>query len=478
MKLSTNQLKGIVDTLPIGFYCGRQIPVELDEKITMSCYMPVQDCIKISVEQLSLGLEMCDNMDEATTVIRGNFYHELSHAILTPKEMKPTDAINIMEDERIERICKNTYYGVDFKSNVLKLNGGEESFKEPPRSAQEAFYRLVRFGIGDKKFLNRVDNIIHKYSHLSRNSDLHAYNSYVQDIRKLYYDFTGEYDQEREEQMYGEGEEASELTEEEKEALREATGRAYKPDKGEEKGFPSLKRVAERALAITFNQEFHQKAEMLFNNYRKKNSKGGSLNGYSGVMNPRTTGREDFRFFERPSPLRGGNPYGTLHLNLYIDTSGSFCGNDDATNAILRSLAAIERKNPNFSFDVVTTGPDEILLDHNSRYIDSCGGNHLSKKIHTLFRKLQTPQTGNYNIILFDGDAYSNDCSQTSDWYSTSENGKGFSAFANNTCTIITDPSNRKYIERYCPNTHTIYTTNYVKELYENVLKALQRALI
>jgi hypothetical protein len=163
---------------------------------------------------------------------------------------------------------------------------------------------------------------------------------------------------------------------------------------------------------------------------------------------------------------------------LFIDTSGSFCGNDNATNAILYSLSLIERKNPNFSFDVVTMGPDEIILDKKARYIDSCGGNHLSKKIHRIYRKLQLPQTGNYNIVLFDGDAYSNDCRKNSDWYGDAELGKGFSAFANNSCTIISDSQNKEYIERYCPNTHTIYTRNYVKELNENVLKALQRALI
>ena len=86
MKLTTNQLKGIVDTLPVGFYCGRQIPVELSEKEMMSSYNPIHDTIMISVLQLSVGIEGCENMAEATSLIRSNFYHELSHAILTPKE--------------------------------------------------------------------------------------------------------------------------------------------------------------------------------------------------------------------------------------------------------------------------------------------------------------------------------------------------------------------------------------------------------
>lgn len=477
MKLTTNQLKGIVDTLPVGFYCGRQIPVELTEKDMASSYNPIQDCITISASQLSTGLDMCENMKEANSLIRSNFYHELSHAILTPKEMVPTDAVNIFEDERIERLCKDSYYGVDFEAAKLKINGGEDVLKNPPANAHEAFYRLVRFGMGDKKYLDKVEDILRKYSRMDRNARSSVYNAYKEEIQELFHDYTGEYDQEKEESMYP----SSDGDGEEKDGKEEGEGetRVYHPGHGEKIGSPiSIKKIAEQVLGIRLNLDFHKKAEQLFENYRKKNNKGGSLSGYSGVLNPRTAGREDYRFFERPSPIRGGNPYGTLHLNLFIDTSGSFCGNDNATNEILHSLSLIERKNPNFSFDVVTMGEDEILLDKKARYIDSSGGNHLSKKIHRIYRKLQLPQTGNYNIILFDGDAYSNDCHTTSDWYGRGEYGKGFSAFANNSCTIITDEQNRKYIDRYCANTHTIYTRLYVKELYENVLKALQRALI
>ena len=474
VKLSLNQIKGIVDTLPVGFYCGRQVPVELSEKQEMSSYSPQQDAIIISANQVSIGLEHCDTMEEATTIIRSNFYHELSHAILTPKTLKPSIAVNIVEDERIERLCKDSYYGVNFEESLLKINGGEEALKLPPTSPQEAFYRLVRFGIGDKKFVDKVNKLLNKYKSLHRNSSC-GVSSYEEEIKRLYHEFTGEYDQEKEEQAYGEGEGAGS----EKDGEDAVEGRAYGPGKGKESlHAASIRSIAEQILTANYNAEFHQKAEMLFNNYKKKNSRGGSISGYSGTMNTRSTGREDYRYFERPSPMRGGNPYGSLHLNLFIDTSGSFCGNDDATNEILHSLMLIERKNPNFSFDVVTTGEDEILLDRKARYIDSGGGNHLSKKIYRLFRQLQKPQVGNYNIILFDGDAYSNDCCETKDWYSRSEDGKGFGAFANNSCTIITDSSNKKYIQKYCANTHTIYTKNYVKELSENVLKALQRALI
>lgn len=475
MKLSMGQLKGIVDTLPVGFYCGRKIPVELSEKEMASSYNPTHDTITISAKQISHGLDLCKDIEEATSLIRSNFYHELSHAILTPQEMTPTDAVNIFEDERIERVCKDSYYGVDFEESFLKICGGEEALKGAPTCAQEAFMRLVRFHMGEKKYLDKVENILRKYAGMNRLTESSIFSQYKQEIQELYEEYTGEYDQEKEEQKYQKapGEGSGEGDDEE-----ETGDCSYKPGKGEGIGGLAIRDIAKKALIQNFNLNFHKQVEQLFENYRKKNNKGGSLTGYSGVLNPRITGREDYRFFERPSPLRGGNPYGTLHLNLFIDTSGSFSYNDKATNAILHSLALIERKNPNFSFDVITMGPDEIVLDKKNKYIQSGGGNHLSKKIHRIYRRLQLPQTGNYNIVLFDGDAYSNDCSRNADWYSDAERGKGFTAFANNSCTIISDYQNERYIKKYCPNTHTIITDNYVKELYENVLKALQKALI
>ena len=127
---------------------------------------------------------------------------------------------------------------------------------------------------------------------------------------------------------------------------------------------------------------------------------------------------------------------------------------------------------------MVTVGPREVILPKENRYIESSGGNHISKKIYDIYRKLQLPQTYNYNIIMFDGDAYSNDVSRSefgADWISTK--GEGFKAFAHNNCTIISDPYNQKYIDEFCPSTRTIYTKDFVKTFTKNILDILQIAL-
>jgi hypothetical protein len=234
----------------------------------------------------------------------------------------------------------------------------------------------------------------------------------------------------------------------------------------------------QEVIDADFNYDLHKGLELLFTNFRKKNSKGSSTAGHSGVLNVRRADAVDYRIFDRASTARGSNPFGSIHLNLFIDVSGSFHSNDDAVNALLKSLAIIERKYHNFTFDVVTVGPQEIILPKENRYICSNGGNHLSRKIFDIFRVLQKPQTYNYNIIMFDGDAYSNDVNRASfgdDWIA--EDGMGFRAFAHHNCTIISDSQNHEYIEKYCPSTRTIYTNDFVHEFSKNILDILQIAL-
>lgn len=494
------QVKAVTDTLPIGFYANRPISVTLDEKASASSYNPIKDVITISYRQLTEGINRIDEKD-FEMVIRSNFYHEVAHAMLTPKSMASTDIINIFEDERIERVTKNLFYGVNFTEAFEAISGGLAY----PTSPQHHFFNLVRHHYGEKKWLDRVDRIIKEYHTLNRNSD--RYWDYTDEIEKLYADYTKDFDAEKEKEKMqaegvggegeaepsdlevdaegeGEGESGSESDKEGRKSKGTAKGKFVDEPKDKSKNEKgdrfelSAEMVKEMLTAIansTFDDKFLTTASTLFENFRRKNSKGSALQGHSGVLNPRLADRPDYRMFERSTTARGNNSFGTFHLNLFIDTSGSFHSNDDATNQIIKSLILIERKNPNFTFDVITMGKEEKILPKEYRYISSSGGNHLSGEIFDIFAKVQLPQTYNYNIVLFDGDAYSNDV------YSPIKkrlpDGKGFQAFAKNNCTIISDPSNQKYIEQYAPTTKVIYTRHYVKELNTNVLKALQTAL-
>ena len=489
LKPSFLETKAITDTLPVGFYTNRRINATLKEDIECSSYDPKHDIIEISYPQLCMGLEKITSAEDMETIIRSNYYHEVSHAIMTPKEMRPTDIINIFEDERIETLLADFYHSVDFKECVKLINGWTDDMTPPLDDPQAAFYALVRFRCGRKDLLERVEKIIHKHRLVNRNSSYYEVSPYIDDITRLYNEFDKEYkldpksvmgmeDKEESGEESGEGMGSSTEGEPSGEPTKGKTTADGEPTKGA-LDKETIQEIINQTIGnAMFNAEFHRAALQLFENFKKKNSKGSALQGHSGIINPRLADRADYKMFERSTTARGNNQFGTFHLNLFIDTSGSFSGADRECNKIIKSLICIEQSNPNFSFDVITMSKGEEIRPKEDRYIVAEGGNHLSLEIFDIFRKMQKPQTYNYNIVMFDGDAYSNDVwrSSITKWCDTK--GFGFSAFANPNCTIISDTSNKGYIQKYAPTTRTIYANSgYPQQLADNVLVALQKAL-
>ena len=206
---------------------------------------------------------------------------------------------------------------------------------------------------------------------------------------------------------------------------------------------------------------------MILENFSKKNNSGSALAGYSGTFNARAVVREDYKYFERKASINGSNKFGTFHLNLFIDESGSFYRSETAMNTLLRSLTDIERKNPNFTLDVVFCGVGERLVrDKRHRIFKADGGNRLDKETYELYRKLQKPNTYNYTIACFDGDA----CSDGG------RGDHGFGAFDHNNCVIISDYDNERYIRNDVHSARVIYTRDYTNELIKNVVDALEKA--
>ena len=130
-------------------------------------------------------------------------------------------------------------------------------------------------------------------------------------------------------------------------------------------------------------------------------------------------------------------------------------------------MTDIERKNPNFTLDVVFCGISERLVqDKRHRIFKADGGNRLDKKTYELYRKLQKPNTYNYTIACFDGDA----CSDGG------RSDHGFGAFDHNNCVIISDYDNERYIRNDVHSARVIYTRDYTNELIKNVVDALEKA--
>ena len=475
LNISKPELQAVIRTLPIGLYIKRGVAVSVGDGET-SFYSPHTDTIEVSFPQIQLALsKIPDNDPHKEQIIRSILYHETSHAFITPQSLTDhwNDVINVFEDERMETLLANYYHDVDFKSNVYRFNGLEVGEIPPATNKFQEFYNLVRFRSGSPKMLARVAEIIKTYKELTRNTEWYGgwgsvscYN-YYKAVMNLYDDCKnpespnpefegdvqqsadgepceGEIDGDMTAPMVGKGEPNESLTPEQ---VKELIGNIVNDKKTNE-------------LVAVF--------QAILDGFSKKNKGGSSIGGYSGVLNPRNANREDYKIFDRPFTERANNQFGTCHLNLFIDRSGSFWHSQDLVNKLLVALSAIEKRNPNFTLDVVFCGIGQrVAQSPKDRVLNCDGGNCLTDSIFEIYRKLQKPNTYNYNIVLFDGDAFSS---------GTKAYHKNFRAFDFNNCTIISDRDNERYIAKTVKKAKVIYTREYTKELLTNIQNTLARA--
>ena len=486
MNVPIAMIKSIAEGLPIGLYAKRRIPIAIDEEEPTSYYNPVSDEIVISSKIIQEGLKHVHKKKDIEPAVRSMVYHEVSHAILTPNKMKMTDWMNIFEDERIETILGDYFLDVDFKKQVLHINGFKslDEVPNPAPTAMAKFYSVVRFGIGEKKFVDEVDRIIKDYAKFNSSTYLWQTYRYIDEVKALYRAITGEeppteniitasvpFDTKGEEDADGENTVAPSDVDEETEEGKSGDATEGKPCHGRTN--PLKEKEIEKLIKSTFitnkyvDTKLTDELSMILENFSKKNNSGSALAGYSGTFNARAVVREDYKYFERKASINGSNKFGTFHLNLFIDESGSFYRSETAMNTLLRSLTDIERKNPNFTLDVVFCGISERLVqDKRHRIFKADGGNRLDKKTYELYRKLQKPNTYNYTIACFDGDA----CSDGG------RGDHGFGAFDHNNCVIISDYDNERYIRNDVHSARVIYTRDYTNELIKNVVDALEKA--
>lgn len=227
MNISFDTVKHILDTLPIGYYIKRSIPVELSKGM-MSYYAPLEDKITIGYGLIAEAfVKVTDGKYDVDTeeVVRGLLYHEISHVVLTPNCLWDTSGsrnhttINVFEDERIETIFAHRYMNTNFKKNIIFLNNYDGTTE--PKDADSAFYNVVRYHKGKKQFVDRVGQIIRKYAQINRSfgdEEFHKDNTYwhhsdavdkekrivreyVEAILKLYNDIAKDFEENKENQQ-------------------------------------------------------------------------------------------------------------------------------------------------------------------------------------------------------------------------------------------------------------------------------------
>lgn len=501
MEINFMETKAIADALPIGIYAKRRIRCSLREDENTSFYSPMTDEIIISYPQITGALKMTPEDEDKEVAIRSMLYHEVSHAILTGWNGRVTDQFNIFEDERIETVLNDFYLDVDFAKQVYRINGIQSNDDlKAPKNALDAFYQLVRFHKGDADLLDRVKKLLVKYAPLSKTMlqlpSGEGWWDYNREINDLFNEVKKRFGEPPvSENDGGEGEDSdgsgksgdsgkskdgkgkkdkSGMTDGDgkkvaidvKDAIKKALEAGADGDMIEIlKEMNSLEKVFSDGVAPAYDDDLYKKFDVIISNFNKKNNSGASLTGYSGVFNPRSAGREDYRYFDRKATVNGTNKFGTFHLNLFLDNSGSFCDNAPIVNAVLGALVRLEKVNRNFSFDVVHCGVGEELITDKAKIGLTCDdGTKLDYDAIGLYRKLQKPSTYNYNIVLYDGSCYDRNYNDA------------FKAFNHSNTTIISDISNREEIERYAPNAKQIITKRYTENLLNNIVDTLARA--
>ena len=199
--------------------------------------------------------------------------------------------------------------------------------------------------------------------------------------------------------------------------------------------------------------------------FNKKNSNGNGCTGYSGIFNPRNIRNNDFKLFDRKITAKGNNKFGKFHLNLFIDNSGSFENLAKSANVIVHSLAEVERKNPNFDFDLILCGSHLKETTKKERFISANEGTYAEyDEVNDLMKKHTKQDSYNYNIVMYDGDV-------------TYRRKNPFLAWDRNNTTVI-DTGDNKYAINEMKNARVVITPyrQLVNQLAEEVAKALRVA--
>lgn len=511
------EIENIVKTLPVGYYIGRNVPLTLTNEES-SYYMPMDDKAFISYPMLKNVMRKVEsklNNENIEKFTRTLVYHEISHAFITPKSLVINNIMNVFEDERIESICRNYYKGVDFKEMLMFMNDWDGKTEPIHDSPLSVWYSLVRYHLGKPRFLIKVANLLKKYQKLHRFSKYRLCCDYKDEVMALYKEVEEDFFKDKlekqkkaEEQMNAVEEElqnnnsgmdmsagndngAKEFNETNKakpenvsqseeelspEELREKHLEKRPNETSDEflqKLFENMTRVADEEIKTLFessqvyvNPEIQERLTNIILTHKKiAKSNAVAINAYSGVFNPMSVVRDDYKWFVQQNRQGNVKQFSKIKLNLFIDISGSFYSNEQIVNQILFALNKLEQTDPNFKFDLITMNTEFELKSRNKREIICYGGNNIPEYANDIIKRVQDKQCMNYNIVLFDGDALTDNYSKNK--------GKQFEFFNIRNTVMILDYSNFKYANKYCKNVKQIYTDRYTEELIDQICVAL-----
>ena len=491
------EIENVLKTLPVGYYIGRNVPLTLTNEDN-SYYVPIDDKAFISYPMLKNVMKKVEsklNDENIEKFTRTLAYHEISHAFITPKELRMNDVINVFEDERIETICKNYYIGVNFKELLMFVNDWDGKTELIHTTPFSAWYSIVRYHMGKQEFVVRAAQILKKYQKLNRCSPYSICSEYAYDVTELYNDVVKDFmkdieekskNNERSDDDLSSNDDSGNVCDNNNDNDDETTSKDESDietsldnamlehlQKQTEAIFESItsididevKQIFENAQTFVNNDIQTKLSNIILAHKKVAKSNASAINAYSGVFNPMSVVRDDYKWFVQQNRQGNVKQFSKIKLNLFIDISGSFKNNEYVVNQILFALSKLEQADPNFKFDLITMNREFKLKSRNEREIRCFGGNNIPDYAKDIIRQVQDKQCMNYNIVLFDGDALTDNYSKNK--------AKQFEFFNIQNMVMILDYSNAKYADEYCKNVKRIYTHRYTEELVDQICVGL-----
>lgn len=504
MQVTYNQVKKILDTLPIGYYLGHAIPpVKLSKESDSTYINQITEEITVSFQNVQTMLQNAPDDIDVESVVRGLLYHEVSHAVLTPaiqftvegvgfngyafsfafynvrnayeKIFKRTlcfrdckDLFNIVEDERIETLLKDYYLNVDFRKNVVLLNGITDPEKELENADfMKRFFLVCRYHVGTQEELSLLKNVISSSKKLTNKSDASDLKNYFGNIDNLavavlnnvkipsnqddqnQQSFDNKKPKDGQQNATPSPVEISDLFKDTPDMRKEA---------GEIKGM--LKKITTNQEAASCADRLNRIITAAMN---KRKMRSGAHTAYAGNIDPRLCANNDYRWFTKKSTTGNGKRFDKININLFCDNSGSFCSDEDNLNGLIVTLLKLAEQNRDLT--VTTTHINKSIRrgTKEDMFVHCKGGTELDDSIKTIYPSLQKPNATNWNVVVFDG------------YCNKPEN---FAVFNHPNVIMVVDDSNKSTINTYCPQTRSkIITGDYAEEFEQTVLSLLEQAL-
>ena len=524
MNVSIGYCEDVLKTLPVGYYLGHRVSAKLDPTGDTTYIDMDTESITISYNNIATMLKNASDDIDRESVIRGLFYHEISHALLTwrpaafksamdcfdqrlLKEVKKQlsskpeikaqqsvylkenfhDIMNIFEDERIETMCKTYYMNVDFKRNLFLINGIDPAELVNNEDPIKRFYAVVRYRVGKPEFIEIRDSTIMRfvrYTFAKALAPSDELREYFRSVLGLFVKIMKDNPKKNSMQSARSNQPDQDSNKASNENMTGNTAQKALSDsqinqmldnfnmQNTDPGLndKALKTIAQKLSTNIYAAQVKAQLEKILTEALNKNkNRASSSLAYAGRIDPRSTVSKDYRWFTKKTTHGAAKHFDKVHFNLFCDNSGSFIRSKAKMNSLICALKNIEANNPDFSVTVIHCDTKITIPDQDNPYLDCNGGSRLPETANEIYKSVQKPNTTNINLVVFDGRMY------------TPYDPAGmanFAAFNHSNCIVISDPDNEDVFKTYAPQARATFITDKYADVFINEALTLVGKLI